>query len=113
MGHSATERAIMVAMIDYSVLLVALLRATIRARGDLVAENLLLRQQLDVLTRPTRKQGAAAEPVRQRPIGSNEEQLTEHVLVGALNWKRSVGAVLPLEQRVPGSNPRGLTGSDS
>jgi hypothetical protein len=45
----------MAAMIDYMLLLVALLGATIRARGDLVAENLLLRQQLAVLTRPTRK----------------------------------------------------------
>jgi hypothetical protein len=36
-------------------LLVALLRAALATRGDLVAENLLLRQQLAVLTRPTRK----------------------------------------------------------
>jgi putative transposase len=52
---SAAEPAIMAAMVDYIVLLVALLRATVRARGDLVAENLLLRQQLAALTRPTRK----------------------------------------------------------
>jgi hypothetical protein len=45
----------MVAMIEYLLLLVALLRATVRARDDLDAENLLLRQQLAVLTRPTRK----------------------------------------------------------
>src|SRR6266540_659752 len=42
-------------MIGYLCLLTALLRATVRARGDLVAENLLLRQQLAVLTRPTRR----------------------------------------------------------
>jgi hypothetical protein len=42
-------------MIDYLCLLTALLRATVRDRGDLVAENLLLRQQLSVLTRPTRR----------------------------------------------------------
>src|SRR5215510_14875835 len=33
----------------------ALPRATVCGRGDLVAENLLLRQQLAALTRPTRK----------------------------------------------------------
>ena len=42
-------------MIGYLCLLPALLRATVRDRSDLVAENLLLRQQLAVLTRPTRK----------------------------------------------------------
>jgi hypothetical protein len=36
-------------------LLLALLRAAPRPRADLVAENLLLRHQLAVLTRPTRK----------------------------------------------------------
>src|SRR5215831_2574840 len=34
---------------------VALLRATVRDRGDLVAENVFLRQQLAILTRPTRR----------------------------------------------------------
>src|SRR5919201_1668560 len=42
-------------MIECLLLLVALLRATVCSRSDLVAENLLLRQQLAVLTRPTRK----------------------------------------------------------
>jgi len=42
-------------MIECLLLLVALLRATVCDRGDLVAENLLLRHQLAVLTRPTRK----------------------------------------------------------
>ena len=42
-------------MLELLPLLFALLRAAVRARGELVAENLLLRQQLDVLTRPTRK----------------------------------------------------------
>jgi transposase InsO family protein len=36
-------------------LLLALLRGAVRDRGDLVAENLLLRHQLAVLTRPTRR----------------------------------------------------------
>src|SRR4051812_11567920 len=35
-------------------MVVGLLRATLQRRGDLIAEHLLLCQQLDVLTRPTR-----------------------------------------------------------
>jgi hypothetical protein len=42
-------------MSEYLLLLIGLLRATLRSRGNLVAENLLLRQQLAVLTRPTRQ----------------------------------------------------------
>ena len=42
-------------MLDYLVLLTDLIRAALRSRRELVAENLLLRQQLAVLTRPTRK----------------------------------------------------------
>src|SRR6266542_438 len=42
-------------MFEYALLLVGLLRALVRRRGDLVAENLMLRQQLTVLTRPTRQ----------------------------------------------------------
>ena len=42
-------------MLEYLLLLVGLLEATLRRHGDLVTENLLLRQQLTVLTRPTRK----------------------------------------------------------
>jgi transposase InsO family protein len=42
-------------MIECMLLLTALLRASVRCRGDLIAENILLRQQLAVLTRPTRK----------------------------------------------------------
>jgi transposase InsO family protein len=42
-------------MTDYLILLVMLLRAAVRSRADLVAENLLLRQQLTILTRPTRR----------------------------------------------------------
>ena len=41
-------------MVESRVLLLALLRAALRPRADLVAENLLLRHQLAVLTRPTR-----------------------------------------------------------
>ena len=42
-------------MLEYLLLLVNLSRALVRSRSDLVDENLLLRQQLAVLTRPTRK----------------------------------------------------------
>src|SRR5262245_42686783 len=42
-------------MIEYLCLLVTVLRAAVSSRSALTAENLLLRQQLAVLTRPTRK----------------------------------------------------------
>src|SRR5947209_10696996 len=42
-------------MLEYHFLLLSLMRATMRDRQALVAENLLLRHQLAVLTRPTRK----------------------------------------------------------
>jgi len=42
-------------MLEYLLLIVGLLRATLRSRGELIAENLFLRQQLAALTRPTRK----------------------------------------------------------
>jgi hypothetical protein len=42
-------------MREYLLLLFGLFRAAVRDRGDLVAENLLLRHQLVVLTRPTRR----------------------------------------------------------
>ena len=41
-------------MIDALVLLLGIVAAVLRTRRDLVAENLLLRHQLAVLTRPTR-----------------------------------------------------------
>ena len=41
-------------MLEYLRLLVGVLRAGLCARSDLVAENLLLRQQLMVMSRPTR-----------------------------------------------------------
>ena len=43
------------AMLEFLALLLGLLGAALRDRSDLVAENLLLRQQLAVLARPTRK----------------------------------------------------------
>jgi putative transposase len=49
-------------MIEYLLLLPTLVGATVRDRGDLVVENLLLRQQLAVLTRPTRKRPRPRAP---------------------------------------------------
>ena len=43
------------ALLAYLLLLVAFVRRSVASRADLAAENLLLRQQLAVLTRPTRK----------------------------------------------------------
>jgi putative transposase len=42
-------------MLEYLLLLVDLFRALLRSRSVLIAENLLLRQQLAALTRPTRQ----------------------------------------------------------
>src|SRR5256885_872387 len=42
-------------MLDYLLLLLSLIHATVRNRDAFAAENLLLRHQLAVLTRPTRK----------------------------------------------------------
>jgi len=42
-------------MIEYLLLLLSIARSAVRDREALVAENLLLRHQLAVLTRPTRK----------------------------------------------------------
>ncbi len=43
-------------MFEFLVLLLGALRAGLRSRADLAAENLLLRHQLAVVARPTRKQ---------------------------------------------------------
>jgi hypothetical protein len=42
-------------MLDFLCLASRTLRASCRRRGDLVLENLLLRHQLTILTRPTRR----------------------------------------------------------
>jgi hypothetical protein len=43
------------AMLEYLMLLLSLIRGSVLDREALVAENLLLRRQLAVLARPTRK----------------------------------------------------------
>jgi putative transposase len=49
------ERHDVARMIEYLLLLLSLVGSVVRDREALVAENLLLRHQLEVLTRPTRK----------------------------------------------------------
>src|SRR5262245_38837255 len=55
-SHVASRRSVSHAwlVLDVLLLVLAALRAACRRRGDLVVENLLLRHQLAVLTRPTR-----------------------------------------------------------
>jgi hypothetical protein len=48
------------AVLDFLLLVLATLRAACRRRSDLVLENLLLRHQLAVLTRPTRERRRVA-----------------------------------------------------
>src|SRR5919199_1481968 len=50
------------AMLEYLLLLLSLIHATVRDREALIAENLLLRHQLTVLTRPTRKRPRLRTP---------------------------------------------------
>jgi hypothetical protein len=50
--------------LHYLLMLIDLVRAALRGRSDLLAENLLLRQQLMVLTRPTRKRPRLASTDR-------------------------------------------------
>ena len=50
------------AMLEYLLLLFSLNRATVRDHQALIADNLLLRHQLAVLTRPTQETTSAAHP---------------------------------------------------
>src|SRR5919202_1574101 len=74
------------AMLEYLQLLLGLIRATVRHREALVAENLLLRHQLAVLTRPTRR----------RP-GLRPRDKLFWVIVRALcrDWRRHLVVVRP------------------
>ena len=71
-------------MLEYLLLIVGLLRATLRSRGNLIAENLFLRQQLAALTRPTRK--------RPRPRASDKAFWLLARLVRG-DWRRHVFVV--------------------
>src|ERR671933_917732 len=73
-------------MLEYLLLLLSLIRATLRDREALVTENLLLRHQLAVLTRATRR----------RPRLRARDKLF-WVVVRALcrDWRRHLGVVRP------------------
>src|SRR5918912_357521 len=73
-------------MLAYLLLLLSLVRAAVRAREALVAEHLLRRHQLAVLTRPTRR----------RPRLRARDKLF-WVVVGALrrDWRRHLVVVRP------------------
>ncbi len=73
-------------MLEYLILLVALLRAVLSSRANLVADNLLLRQQLTVLTRPTQR----------RPRLRSRDKLF-WVVIRALrrNWRQHLVLVRP------------------
>src|SRR5437016_9197885 len=73
-------------MLEYLLLLLSLVRTTVRDREALIAENLLLRHQLTLLTRPTRK----------RPRLRARDKLF-WVVVRALcrDWRRHLVVVRP------------------
>src|SRR2546428_12609190 len=73
-------------MLEYLLLLADLLRALMRTRGDLVAENLLLRQQLAVLTRPTRKRS---------PVRAPDKLFWVLVRLARRDWRRHLVLVTP------------------
>jgi hypothetical protein len=78
--------SLMPSMIECRLLLLALLRAAVRARGDLVAENLLLRHQLAVLTRPTRT----------RPrLRARDKLLRLLARLACRDWRRHLVVVRP------------------
>ena len=74
-------------VLDFLLLVLAALRAACRRRGDLVVENLLLRHQLAVLTRPTRRRR-----VRLRRLDK-----ALWVLIRRLrrDWRRHLAVVTP------------------
>jgi putative transposase len=75
-------------MLDCLLLLLTALWAASRRRGDLVVENLLLRHQLMVLTRPTRQ--------RRRPRFGRLDK-APWILVRRLrrDWRRHLVVVTP------------------
>jgi hypothetical protein len=73
-------------MLEYLLLLLSLIRAAVRDREALVADNLLLQHQLAALTRPTRK----------RPRLRTRDKLF-WVVIRALrrDWRRHLVVVRP------------------
>ena len=89
-------------MLEYLLLVLSLIRASLREREALVAENLLLRHQLAILTRPTRK----------RPRLRARDKLF-WVVIRALrhDWRRHLVAVRP-ESVIAGiGRPGGSSGA--
>jgi transposase InsO family protein len=73
-------------MIGCMLLVMALLRTALRDRTDLIAENVLLRHQLTVLTRPTRK----------RPrLRRRDRLLWVLARLVRLDWRRHLVVVTP------------------
>ena len=73
-------------MIECLFLHVAVLRAAVLSHSDLIAENLLLRQQLAVLTRPTRK----------RPrLRARDKLFWRCVRLVRCDWRRHLVLVTP------------------
>jgi hypothetical protein len=73
-------------MLDYLLLLVMFIRAMIGSHAKVAAENLLLRQQLAVLTRPTRKRP------RLQPLDRAFWALTRHL---RSDWRQHALFVRP------------------
>ena len=73
-------------MLEYLLLLAGLLRTLTRVHGDLVAENLLLRQQLAILTRPTRKRP---------PLRASDRLFWVLVRLVRGDWRRHLVVVTP------------------
>jgi transposase InsO family protein len=74
------------AMIGLLALTVGLLRVSVRSRRDLVLENLLLRHQLAVLTRPTRKR---------TPLGGRDKLVWILARRLCRDWRRHLVVVRP------------------
>jgi hypothetical protein len=75
-------------VLEFLLLVLTALRTTCRRRGDLVLENLLLRHQLAVLTRPTRQR---------RRVRFQRLDKALWVLVRCLrrDWRRHLVVVTP------------------
>jgi transposase InsO family protein len=73
-------------MLEYLLLLIDLFRALLRSRSALIAENLLLRQQLAALTRPT----------RQRPrLRTRDKLFWIGACLARRDWRRHLVVVRP------------------
>src|SRR3989442_424635 len=84
------------AMLDVFWLLLTTVRAMVRPRHDLVIENLLLRHQLSVLTRPTRSRPRARfRPWDKLAVDSGSPILRRLARTSVLRHTRDGGALAP------------------